>query len=61
MAGRFEDERWANLPLDLDFDAEEPEEPELLLPPGWHIVILPSGLVRLAQDLPDIAEYKRTG
>lgn len=61
-AGRFGDERWASLPLGLDFDADddgrdfEDLEAHLQLPPGHHVVIVRGG-ARIAVDLPDIGEW----
>lgn len=47
---RFEEE-W--LPLDFP----DAEVPELLLPPGHHLVVLRGGRRRIAVDVLDIADY----
>lgn len=54
--GRYEDERWECLPLDCDFDADEDPDWVPQLPDGMHVVIV-GRVARLAEDLPDIAEW----
>ncbi|WP_035796399.1 hypothetical protein [Kitasatospora mediocidica] len=49
---RFEGERFA------EFDDDEPGEPDLLLPPGHHLVVLRRGVCRIAVDVLDIGEYE---
>lgn len=49
---RFEDERWVALEL------PDEEEPDLLLPPGHHLVVLGRGVCRIAVDVLDIGLYE---
>ncbi|WP_327066799.1 hypothetical protein [Kitasatospora sp. NBC_01302] len=59
-----EDERWLELPLDCDFDADDAAAAGPQLPPGVHVVVVKKvigrkrvAVARLAVDLPDIAEW----
>lgn len=59
MTGDWDEEQ-LRLPLDWDFDADdEPDDDDAYpeLPPGWHIVHA-RGQLRVAHDLPDIANYQ---
>jgi hypothetical protein len=60
MTGDWDDEQ-LRLPLDLDFDGDDESDGDAYpeLPPGWHIVHHRRQL-RLAHDLPDIANYQPT-